>query len=253
LLCVVAAQHLRTVEIPVCETQTLVQQDLRTCSPELCTSTTDDLTCPQSGQSATADDPQSVTFRGTDLDDLPCWIGCIQLDHPYDSHRSTSGSSNSQTLPQPPLYCHHEVTETANSSDADSCNKSVDPQCRRELTDVRNSWVGLLDHAYETSSWDSESTGDHGRWDHSYNIQCSADRSASIDRSVSGQHLDHSYDTRMSSELSYSETILSSFLDHAYVASDWVVTSGRRYACGQWWSSSDDLRTLGRTAASFLW
>ena len=240
------------MEIPACEPQ----HDLQTSSSELYTSTSsrDDVECPQNGQTLTADDPVLVTFRRTDLDDLPCWIGCIQLDHPYDSHMSLSSTDNFPTTTEPPVDYHHEVAAKTGTKEDISSDQNVDPQCWHQLTDVKNCWVGLLDHAYESSSWDSGSTGDRGRWDHAYNIQCSADESSSsIGRSVSGQHLDHSYDSRMSSELSYSETVLSSFLDHAYFASDWVVTSGRRCTSGQRWSSTDDLRTVGRATAAFLW
>lgn len=245
------SQHLSAMEIPACEPQ----HDLQTCSSELYTSASsrDDVECPQNGQTVTANDPLLVTFRRTDLDDLPCWIGCIQLDHPYDSHMSSSVADNFQTATEPPVDYHHEVAATTGTKEDISGDQNVDPQCWHQLADVRNCWVGLLDHAYESSSWDSGSTGDHGRWDHAYNIQCSADESSSsIGRSVSGQHLDHSYDSRMSSELSCSETVLSSFLDHAYFASDWVVTSGRRCTSGQRWSSTDDLRTVGRATAAFL-
>ena len=241
------------MEIPVSEPQ----HDLQICSPELytCPSSSDDVDCAQSKQTVTATDPVLVTFRRTDLDDLPCWIGCIQLDHPYDSHTSSSVTGNFQTTTDRPLDYNNEVAATTSTKeDISGCDRDADPQCWRQLVDVRNCWVGLLDHAYESSSWDSVSTGDHSRWDHAYNIQCSVDESSSsIGRSVSGQHLDHSYDTRMSSELSYSETVLSSFLDHAYFASDRAVTSSRRVASSQRWSSSDDLRTVGRTTAAFLW
>jgi len=253
-MCLAGSHHLGAMEIPACEPQ----HDLQTCSPELymytCGSMSDNVEYPQSGPTVTVNDPVLVTFRRTDLDDLPCWIGCIQLDHPYDSRVSSSVAGNFHTMTESPLDCHHEVAATADTKEDISCDRYADPQCRRQLADVNNCWAGLLDHAYESSSWDSESTGDRSRWDHAYNIQCSANEtSSSIGRSVSGQHLDHSYDGRMSSELSYSETVLSSFLDHAYFASDWVVSSSRRCASGQRWSSSDDLRTVGRTTASFLW
>lgn len=246
------SQHLSPMEIPACEPQHVPQ----VCAADvyICASSSDDVECPQSGQTMTVGDPVLVTFRRTDIDDLPCWIGCIQLDHPYDSHMSSSVTGSFQTVTESPLDCHHEVAATAATKEDTGCDRTADPQCCHQLVDVKNCWAGLLDHAYESSSWDSESTGDHSRWDHAYNIQCSGnDSSSAIGRSVSGQHLDHSYDTRMSSELSYSETVLSSFLDHAYFASDWVVTSGRRCTSGQRWSSSDDLRSVGRTTAAFLW
>jgi len=248
------------MEIPHCEIQlSLQQQDLQTFSPESCTpvSVADEAACLDRGQTilvddtVSGDDPVSVRFRRTDLEDLPCWIGCIQLDHPYNSHTSLSGSGNFQSLAQHPADCHEEVTEPTAAGDVISCNRTVDPQCWRRLVDAKNCWVGLLDHAYESSSWESGSTGDHGHWDHAYNIQCSDDESPSIGRSVSVQHLDHSYDSCMTSELSYSETVLSSFLDHAYFASD--LATGRRYTSGQRWSSSDDLHTVSRATPAFVW
>jgi len=232
----------------------LQQQNLQTSSPESYTlvSATNDAARVDSGQTVTVDDAMSVTFRRTDLDDLPCWIGCIQLDHPYDSRTSLSVSGNCQSSAKQALDSHREVTESTESSGVVNCN--VEPQCWRRLVEVKNCWVGLLDHAYESSSWDSGSTGDHGHWDHAYTIQCSGDESSSsISRSVSVQHLDHSYDSHVSSELSYSETVLSSCLDHAYFAPDWMVTSGRRYTSGQRWSSSDDLRTVNRAPPPFVW
>jgi len=231
-----------------------LQQDLQTFSPELCTavSTADDGACLDSGQTEPVDDPVLVTFRRTDLDDLPCWIGCIQLDHPYDSRTSLSDSGNSQSLIQHPVDSHQEVTEPTNASTIISCSRNVDPQCWHRH--VKNCGVGLLDHAYESSSWDSENADDPRHWDHAYTIQCSGNESSSsIGRSASVQHLDHSYDSPISSELSYSETVLSSFLDHAYFASDWMVTSDKRYTSGQRWSSSDDLRTLGKATPAFVW
>jgi len=231
------------------------QHHLQTCTAESYSppSAAADAACIESGDIVTADDPVSVTFRCTDLDNLPCWIGCIQLDHPYNSHTASSGSGNFQTLPPPALDCCQDVGEHRDTSDVVTCNRNADP-CWRDPVDVKDCRIGLLDHAYESSSRDSESTGDHGHWDHAYNIQCSADESSSsIGRSVSVQHLDHSYDTQMLSELSYSETVLSSFLDHAYFASDWLATSGRRYTTGQRWSSSDDLRTVGRAVPTFVW
>jgi len=244
---IAGSQQLGAMEIPVSEPQ----HDLATCSAELYTTvlSSNYVDC---SQTVKADDPV-VTFRRTDLDDLPCWIGCIQLDHPYDSHASSSITGNFQTAAEPPLDCHSEVASNT-KEDIICCDRDADPQCWHRFADARNCWVGLLDHAYESSSWDSESTGDHSRWDHAYNLQCVADESSSsIGRSASGQHLDHSYDGRMSSELSYSETVLSSLLDHAYFASDWMVASGRRCTSGQRWSSSDDLRTVGRTTAAVLW
>jgi len=236
------------------EVQMSLQQDLQTFSPELCTPvlTADDGACLDSGQTVSVDDPVLVTFSHTDLDDLPCWIGCIQLDHPYDSRTSLSDSGNSQSLIQHPVDCQQEVTEPTNASAIISCNRNVAPQCADRHD--KNCGVGLLDHAYESSSWDSESAGDPRHWDHAYTIQCSGDEpSSSIGRSASVQHLDHSYDLQISSELSYSETILSSLLDHAYFASDWMVPSGRRYTPGQRWSSSDDLRTVGKATPAFVW
>jgi len=239
----VGRQH--SVVMDILEPEMSSQQDLQASCPEshARTSTTDDLMHQESRETAAACDSALVTFRHTDLDNLPCWIGCIQLDHPYNCHRSSVGSGSFQSTP---LGCTHEDTEPTNTD--------ADPQCWHKLVDVKNRWVGLLDHAYESSSWDSGSTGDYGRWDHAYNIQCSVDDpSSSLGRSVSGQHLDHSYDTQMSSELSRSETVLSSFLDHAYFASDWVATSGKRYTSGPRWSSSEDLRTVGRAASAFVW
>ena len=228
----------------------VLQHHLQTCLPESYApvSATGDIACVESGQTVSADDTVSMTFRRTDLDDLPCWIGCIQLDHPYNSHTALSRSGDFCTVAQPAPDCYHDVVESTKTSEVVSCNRTADPQLCCSQADVKNCWVGLSDHAYESSSWDSGSTSDRGRWDHAYNIQCSAEESSSsIGRSVSVQHLDHSYDTRMSLELSYSETVLSSFLDHAYFASDWVASSGRRHTSGQKWSSTDDLRTVGRT------
>jgi len=240
------------MEIPACAPQHALQQN---CPSEryTCASPDDDVESPQTGETVTSDDPVLVTFCRTDLDDLPCWIGCIQLDHPYDRHRSSSNVGNFETTTEHPLDYHEEVAATVNTKEDISCDQNVDVQCWRQLADIKNCCVGLLDHAYESSSWDSKSKGDHGPWDHAYNIQCSADDSSSlIGRSTSRQYLDHSYDNRMSSELSYSETVLSSFLDHAYFASDWVVTSGLKCASGQRWSSSDDMRTVGRATAAYL-
>jgi len=245
-------QHSGEMEIPDCESQATLQQHLDTSfSESYSPASAADEPCVET---VSASDAPSVTFHRTDLDNLPCWIGCIQLDHPYDSHTFTSGSGNFQSQSQPPLDCYHDISEPTDASDVVSCNRNADVQCRPTPGDVRNCWAGLSDHAYESSSWESESTGDHGRWDHAYNIQCSAEESSSsIGRSVSVQHLDHSYDTRMLSELSHSETVLSSFLDHAYFSSDWTATAGRRHASGQRWSSSDDLRTVGRAMPAFVW
>lgn len=231
MVCSVDTQHSAEMEIPDCELQVSLQSHLQTClSPPSAAA----VHCADSEQTVFVSDDavESVTFHRTDLDNLPCWIGCIQLDHPYDSHR------------------YHDVSEPTNASDISTCNRNVNTQCRQG----QNCWVGLSDHAYEFSSWDSASAGDHGQWDHAYNIQCTADElSSAMGRSVSVQHLDHSYDTRMSSELSHSETVLSSFLDHAYFASEWTVTSARRHTSGQRWSSSDDLRTVGRAMPAFIW
>ena len=232
------------------------QQDPQTFSPTSYTPA-DDVAWTESVQTVSVYDPVSAaaTFCHTDdLDNLPCWIGCIQLDHPYDS-----GSGNFQTVDQHPADCQLDITEPTDASDVIGVSRTVEAPSWRRLVDVKNCWVGSLDHAYESSSWDSGSTGEHGHWDHAYNIRCSGDddpsSSSSIGRSASVQHLtDHSYDLRMSTELSYSETVLSSFLDHAYFASsDRTVASGRRYTSGQRWSSSDDLRAVGRPAPAFIW
>jgi len=254
----VGIQHSCEMEIPDCESPASVQHHLDTClSASYIPVSATDVQCVESGQTVSADDPLSVTFHRTDLDNLPCWIGCIQLDHPYDSHTFSSGSGTFQSQAQPTvdsIDCYHDVSESTDASDVISCNRNADVQCQNSLSNVRTCWAGLSDHAYESSSWGSDSTGDHGHWDHAYNIQCSAEESSSsIGRSVSVQHLDHSYDTRMSSELSHSETVLSSFLDHAYFSSDWTATAGRRHTSGQRWSSSDDLRTVGRAMPAFVW
>jgi len=252
--CCIGTQRSDEMSSPQYEFQmmSVQQQDVQTFSP-ISYTPADDVVSADSGQTVSVNDPVSaaVTFCHTDLDNLPCWIGCIQLDHPYDS-----SSGNFHTVDQHSAECQQDISEPTDASDAINVNRTADVQCLCQCVDMKNCSVGLLDHAYEPSSWDFGRTCDHRHWDHAYNIRCSDDEPSllSMGRSVSVQHLDHSYDSKMSTELSYSETVLSSFLDHAYFASNdrmVPVASGRRYASGQRWSSSDDLRAIGRPAPDF--
>ena len=238
-------QQLGEMEIPDCEQPMLSQHHACLSESGAPVSAADNVTSVETGQTTSANDSASVTFRHTDLDNLPCWIGCIQLDHPYNSHTS-SASNNCPSFAQPELAGVQNATEPT----------SVDVSCDRDINqhspvNAKNCWDGLSDHAYESSSRDAQSLGDRSWWDHAYNIQCSTDHpSSTVSRCASVQHLDHSYDTRMSSELSYSETFLSSILDHAYFASEW--TAGWRQTSGQRWSSSDDVRTASRPVPAFV-
>ena len=241
MLYVVGTYFSGAMEIPDCESPAAASQHC----PQTDSFSSAEL-CSKSGRTLSIGDPASETFHRTDLDDLPCRIGCIQLDHPYDGRASSASPS------KPPADCDHEAVELNNIGNVISCS-DVDPLCRHTPADVNSSWVGLLDHAYESSSWDSESTDDHSHWDHAYNVRCTGDKSMSVrGRCISGLHIDHSYDTQMLSELSCSETVLSLCLDHAYIASDLASSLGRRFISSPRWSSSDDLRSVSRAMPTFV-